>query len=207
MITVAISRGRLLKEAFVLLKKGGFSVGTILDDSRKLIFEYPEDGIKALIVRPTDVPAYVEYGASDCGIVGKDTLIEEKNNLYEPLDLKIGKCKLVVAAPKGFDFTSARILRVATKYPRIANEYFVKKGVGVEIVKLYGSVELAPIVGLSDVIVDLTATGETLKKNNLTVIETIAEITARLVVNRVSMKVKSSEIKEFIKKLKEAREP
>ncbi len=206
MITVAISRGRLLKESFVLLKKGGFSVGTILDDSRKLIFEYPEDGIKALIVRPTDVPAYVEYGASDCGIVGKDTLIEEKNDLYEPLDLKIGKCKLVVAAPKGFDFTSARILRVATKYPRIANEYFVKKGVGVEIVKLYGSVELAPIVGLSDVIVDLTATGETLKKNNLTVIETIAEITARLVVNRVSMKVKSSEIKEFIKKLKEARE-
>jgi len=205
-ITVAISRGRLLKESFVLLKKGGFSVGTILDDSRKLIFEYPEDGIKALIVRPTDVPAYVEYGASDCGIVGKDTLIEEKNDLYEPLDLKIGKCKLVVAAPKGFDFTSARILRVATKYPRIANEYFVKKGVGVEIVKLYGSVELAPIVGLSDVIVDLTATGETLKKNNLTVIETIAEITARLVVNRVSMKVKSSEIKEFIKKLKEARE-
>ncbi len=206
MITVAISRGRLLREASVLLKKAGFSVGEILDDSRKLIFEYPEDGIKALIVRPTDVPAYVEYGAADCGIVGRDTLLEEKNDLYEPLDLKIGKCKLVVAAPKGFDFKSARILRVATKYPRIATEFFAKKGIGTEIVKLYGSVELAPIVGLSEVIVDLTATGETLKKNKLVIIETISDITARLVVNRVSMKVKSTEIKEFIKKLKEVRE-
>ena len=206
MITVAISRGRLLKEASVLLKKAGFAVGELLDDSRRLIFEYPEDGIKALIVRTTDVPAYVEYGAADCGIVGKDTLIEEKNNLYEPLDLKIGKCKLVVAAPKGFDFSSARILRVATKYPKIANAYFAKKGIGAEIVKLYGSVELAPIVGLSDVIVDLTATGETLRKNKLFVIETIADITARLVVNRVSMKVKANEIKEFIRKLKEVRE-
>lgn len=206
MITVAISRGRLLNEASVLLKKAGFAVGELLDDSRKLIFEYPEDGIKALIVRTTDVPAYVEYGAADCGIVGKDTLIEEKNDLYEPLDLKIGKCRLVVAAPKGFDFSSARILRVATKYPRIANQYFAKKGIGAEIVKLYGSVELAPIVGLSDVIVDLTATGETLRKNRLFVIETIADITARLVVNRVSMKVKSGEIKEFIRKLKEVRE-
>lgn len=206
MITVAISRGRLLREASVLLKKAGFSVGEILDDSRKLIFEYPEDGIKTLIVRPTDVPAYVEYGAADCGIVGRDTLLEEKNDLYEPLDLKIGKCKLVVAAPKGFDFKSARILRVATKYPRIATEFFAKKGIGAEIVKLYGSVELAPIVGLSEVIVDLTATGETLKKNKLVIIEIISDITARLVVNRVSMKVKSTEIKEFIKKLKEVRE-
>lgn len=206
MITVAISRGRLLREASVLLKKAGFSVGEILDDSRKLIFEYPEDGIKALIVRPADVPAYVEYGAADCGIVGRDTLLEEKNDLYEPLDLKIGKCKLVVAAPKGFDFKSARILRVATKYPRIATEFFAKKGIGTEIVKLYGSVELAPIVGLSEVIVDLTATGETLKKNKLVIIEIISDITARLVVNRVSMKVKSTEIKEFIKKLKEVRE-
>jgi len=205
-ITVAISRGRLLNEASRLLKKAGFSVGEILNDSRKLIFEYPEDGIKALIIRPTDVPAYVEYGAADCGIVGKDTLIEEKHDLYEPLDLQIGKCRLVVAARKGFDFSSTRILRVATKYPKIAHEHFAKKGISAEIVKLYGSVELAPLVGLSDVIVDLTATGETLRKNKLVVIEAIADITARLVVNRVSMKVKSNEIKELIRKLKEVRD-
>ncbi len=206
MITVAISRGRILKEASALLKKAGFSVGRMSNGSRKLVFEYPRDGIKILIIRPTDVPPYVEYGAADCGIVGKDTLIEENHDLYEPLDLGIGKCRLVVAGPKEFNFSSNRILRVATKYPRIAHDHFAKKGIGVEVVKLYGSVELAPIVGLSDIIVDLSATGETLKKNRLVEIETIADITARLVVNRVSMKVKSSEIKDFIKRLKGVRE-
>lgn len=206
MITIAISRGRILEEATQIFKKAGFSLEGISNGSRKLIFEYPRDGIKILIIRPTDVPPYVEYGAADCGLVGKDTLIEEKHDLYEPLDLGIGKCKLIVAAPKGFRFPSNRILRVATKYPRIAHEHFAKNGVSAEIVKLYGSVELAPLVGLSDVIVDLTATGETLKKNKLVEIEKIADITVRLVVNRVSMKVKSNEIKEFIVKLKEARE-
>ncbi|MER3447645.1 MAG: ATP phosphoribosyltransferase [Candidatus Dadabacteria bacterium] len=206
MITVAISRGRILKEASALLKKAGFSVGRMSNGSRKLIFEYPRDGIKVLIIRPMDVPSYVEYGAADCGVVGKDTLIEEKHDLYEPLDLGIGKCRLVVAGPKGFNFSSNRVLRVATKYPRIAHEHFAKRGISAEIIKLYGSVELAPIVGLSDVIVDLSATGETLKKNNLVEIETIANITARLVVNRVSMKVKSNEIKDFIERLKWVRE-
>lgn len=205
MITIAISRGRLLHDFAVIFKKAGFKVGEILDDSRKLIFEFPDKGIKAMIVRPTDVPAYVEYGAADCGIVGKDTLLEEKCNLYEPLDLKVGKCKLVVAAPKGYKINSSKLLRVATKYPSIAIDYFSKKGINAEIVKLYGSVELAPIVGLSDVIIDLTATGETLKKNNLEKLDDIADITARLVVNRVSMKVKSKEIKEFINKLKRVR--
>ncbi len=206
MITVAISRGRILKEAAALLKKAGFSVGGLSTGSRRLIFEYPKDGIKILIIRPTDVPPYVEYGAADCGVVGRDTLIEEKHDLYEPLDLRLGKCKLVVAGPKEFSFSSNRTLRVATKYPRIAHEHFVKKGISAEIVKLYGSVELAPIVGLSDVIVDLSATGETLKKNKLVEIETVADITARLVVNRVSMKVKSNDIKDFIERLKWARE-
>ena len=147
----------------------------------------------------------MEYGAADCGIVGKDTLIEEKHDLYEPLDLRIGKCKLVVAAPKGFDFSSNKSLRVATKYPKTSYEHFTKLGVGAEIIKLYGSVELAPLVGLSDVIVDLSASGETLRKNNLVEFETITDITARLVVNRVSMKVKSKEIKELIKRLKKVR--
>ena len=205
MITLAIARGRLLKEAAGVLKKTGLPVGEIDNDSRKLIFEFPEVGLKILIVRPSDVPSYVEYGAADCGIVGKDTLIEEKHDLYEPLDLGVGKCKLVVAAPKGFRFPTSRLLRVATKYPRTSYEHFVKKGVTTDIVKLYGSVELAPIVGLSDVIVDLSATGETLRKNNLVEIETIANITAKVVVNKVSMKVKSGEIKEFLTMLKSCR--
>jgi ATP phosphoribosyltransferase len=196
MITIAVARGRLLEEAGELFIKAGYKVDSILKDSRKLIFEYPDINLKFLIIRPTDIPAYVEYGAADCGIVGKDTLLEEKNNLYEPLDLKIGQCKLVVAGPKGFDFTSNRSLRVATKYPKTTYDHF----------KLYGSVELAPLVGLSDVIVDLSASGETLKKNNLVEYETIADITARLVVNRVSMKVKAKEIKELIERLRKVRE-
>jgi len=205
MITIAIARGRLLDEAGALLIKAGYAVNSILKDSRKLIFEYPKLNLKFLIIRPTDIPSYVEYGAADCGIVGKDTLIEEKHDLYEPLDLRIGKCKLVVAAPKGFDFSSNKSLRVATKYPKTSYEHFTRLGVGAEIIKLYGSVELAPLVGLSDVIVDLTASGETLRKNNLVEFETITDITARLVVNRVSMKVKSKEIKELIERLKKVR--
>ncbi len=205
MITIAIARGRLLDEAGALLIKAGYAVNNILKDSRKLIFEYPKLNLKFLIIRPTDIPSYVEYGAADCGIVGKDTLIEEKHDLYEPLDLRIGKCKLVVAAPKGFDFSSNKSLRVATKYPKTSYEHFTRLGVGAEIIKLYGSAELAPLVGLSDVIVDLSASGETLRKNNLVEFETITDITARLVVNRVSMKVKSKEIKELIKRLKKVR--
>jgi len=205
MITLAIARGRLLIEAGELLKKAGYPVDNVLKESRKLIFEYPSLGLKILIIRPTDIPSYVEYGAADCGVVGRDTLIEERHDLYEPLDLRIGKCKLVVAAPNGFPYSSTKTLRAATKYPRTAYEHFASKGVSAEIVKLYGSVELAPIVGLSDVIVDLTATGETLKKNNLIEFETIADITARLVVNRVSMKVKSEEIKTLITKLSKVR--
>ncbi len=205
MITIAVARGRLLEEAGDLFIKAGYKVNDILKDSRKLIFEFPDQGLKFLIIRPTDIPAYVEYGAADCGIVGKDTLLEEKNDLYEPLDLRIGQCKLVVAGPKGFDFASNRSLRVATKYPKATYEHFTRLGVGAEIVKLYGSVELAPLVGLSDVIVDLSASGETLKKNNLVEYETITDITARLVVNRVSMKVKSEEIKQLIEKLKKVR--
>lgn len=205
MITIAIARGRLLVETIKLLKKAGYPLDEVLGDSRRLIFEYPKLGLKILVIRPTDVPPYVEYGAADCGVVGKDTLIEDKHNLYEPLDLGVGKCKLVVAALKGFDYKTAKSLRVATKYPSISYEHFSKKGIGAEIVKLYGSVELAPIVGLSDVIVDLSASGETLKKNNLVEFETIADITARFVVNRVSMKVKSEEIKALIEKLKKVR--
>lgn len=205
MITIAMSRGRLLSEAVDVFKEAGIDIKKLKSDSRKLIFDFKEYELKILIIRPTDVPSYVEYGAADCGIVGKDTLMEAKYNLYEPLDLNIGKCRLVVAAPNGYDLSSNSTVRVATKYPKIASDFFIKKGISADVVKLYGSVELAPLAGLSDVIIDLTATGETLKKNNLSEIESIEEITARLIVNKVSMKVKSKEMSELINKLKRAR--
>lgn len=168
MITVAISRGRLLSESVDLFKRANIDISDVYKDSRKLICEFEKLNMRILIIRPTDVPSYVEYGAADCGIVGKDTLTETRSNLYEPLDLKIGKCRLVVAAPCEFDIkTAASPVKVATKYPRTAHDHFTRKGVSAEVVKLYGSVELAPNAGLSDVIVDLSATGETLKTNNL----------------------------------------
>lgn len=207
MITIAMSRGRLLEEAVVLFNKAGIDLGKVLDDSRKLIFEFEEYDLKILIVRPTDVPTYVENGAADCGIVGKDTIMEDNYNLYEPLDLGIGKCKLIVAAPNNYEgnVSPSSTLKVATKYPKIANNFYTKKGIRADVFKLYGSIELAPIVGLSHVIVDLTATGETLKKNNLKIIDKIADITARFIVNKVSMKVKSEKIKSIIDKLKKVR--
>lgn len=206
MITIAISRGRLLSEAVELFRIAGIDISEVEEDTRRLIFNFEQYGMKVLIIRPTDVPAYVEYGAADCGIVGKDTLLENKNNLYEPLDLGIGKCRLVVAGPKDFEIKPSRTLRVATKYPRITYDYFVKRGISVEVVKLYGSLELAPLAGLADVIIDLTATGETLRKNNLRELESISEITARIVVNKVSMKVKPRELTGLIDKLKNARD-
>lgn len=205
MITIATPRGRLLEETVELFQRASMDITEIVKDSRKLIFEFEEAGMKLLIVRPTDVSSYVEYGAADCGIVGKDTLMEQDCNLYEPLDLRIGKCKMVVAAPKGFEKSGKTSLRVATKYPRIASDFYNKKGISTEVIKLYGSVELAPIIGLCDAIVDLTATGETLKKNDLEIVEVVEEVSAKLVVNKVSMKIKSREIKELIEKLEEAR--
>ncbi|MGH7884437.1 MAG: ATP phosphoribosyltransferase [Thermodesulfobacteriota bacterium] len=207
LITIAISRGRLLEESIILFKKADINIESVLRDSRKLIFEFKDYELKILIVRPTDVPTYVEYGAADCGIVGKDTLMEETYNLYEPLDLGIGKCQLIVAALKEGKpaISSSGTLRVATKYPKIAYQFYIKKGIRAEVLKLYGSIEIAPIVGLSDVIVDLTATGETLKKNKLKLVDKISDITARFVVNKVSMKVKSEEIKTLIERLKKVR--
>ncbi len=205
MITIATPRGRLLEETVELFQKASIDITEIIEDSRKLIFEFEEAGIKLLIVRPTDVVSYVEYGAADCGIVGKDTLMEQDCNLYEPLDLGIGKCKMVVAAPKGFQKSGKTSLRIASKYPKIASDFYNKKGITTEVIKLYGSVELAPIVGLCDAIVDLTASGETLKKNDLEIVEVVAEISAKFVVNKVSLKIKSKEIKELLANLEKVR--
>lgn len=201
-LTIAIPKGRILTESIELFAKIGIHLESMLEDSRKLIFEYPEQNLRALIVRATDVPTYVEYGCADLGIVGKDTLLEQDKDLYEPLDLKFGYCRMMVAEPAGLakddDPSRWSHIRVATKYPHVAEKYFAAKGVQAEIIKLYGSIELGPLVGLSERIVDLVSTGETLRQNGLVEGETIAEITTRLVVNRASLKTKHGRIRGII---------
>ena len=201
-LTIAIPKGRILTESIELFAKIGIHLESMLEDSRKLIFEYPEQNLRSLIVRATDVPTYVEHGCADLGIVGKDTLLEQEKDLYEPLDLKFGYCRMMVAEPanlaKSDDPARWSHIRVATKYPHLAEKYFASKGVQAEIIKLYGSIELGPLVGLSERIVDLVSTGETLRQNGLVEVETIAEITTRLVVNRASLKTKHQRIRGII---------
>lgn len=204
-ITIAIPKGRILEESVELFGKIGIDCRELLSDSRKLIFENAEQRMRYMIVRATDVPTYVEYGSADLGIVGKDTLMEQEKDLYEPLDLKFGYCRMMVAEPVGLadedDPARWSNIRIATKYPTVTEKYFSAKGVQVEIIKLYGSIELAPLVGLSERIVDLVSTGETLKQNGLVEVETIAEITTRLVVNRASLKTKHERISKIIEAL------
>lgn len=203
MITIAISKGRLEKDSFKLFSQIGVSCSEYRDSSRKLIFLSEDQNISFIRVKPSDVPTYVEYGAADIGIVGKDTLLEERKELYELLDLKFGNCILAVAGLKDKKTKSIANthIKVATKYPNIAQDFFAKKGQQVEIIKLNGSVELAPIIGLSDVIVDIVESGRTLKENGLTVLNNICSVTARLVVNQVSLKTKREEIKSIWKNL------
>ncbi len=201
MIKIAVSRGRLFEESLEVLAKAGIYVKKEATTSRKLIHEIEEQELTLFVVRPTDVPSYVEYGVADCGIVGKDLLMEQEHNLYEPLDLGIGKCRMIVAALEGYKFPDGGTVRVATKYPHIAGEWFEEKKIRAEIVKLYGSVELAAVVGLSDLIVDLTATGKTMKENKIVETDFIADVTARLVVNKAGMKLKSPQIDNFISKI------
>jgi len=202
LITIAIPKGRILQESVALFGKIGISCSELLSDTRKLIFENREQRMRYMIVRATDVPTYVEYGCADLGIVGKDTLLEQEKDLYEPLDLKFGYCRMVVAEPaelsRNDDPAGWTSIRIATKYPNFTERYFTGKGVQVEIIKLYGSIELAPLVGLSERIVDLVSTGETLKQNGLVEVETIAEITTRLIVNRASLKTRHKRITEII---------
>ncbi len=204
-ITIAIPKGRILDESVALFKKIGIDCDELLSSSRKLIFENTAQRMRYMIVRATDVPTYVEYGAADLGIVGKDTLLEQEKDVYEPLDLKFGYCRMMVAEPAGLakddDPSRWSNIRIATKYPNITEKYFAGKGVQVEIIKLYGSIELAPLVGLSERIVDLVSTGETLKQNGLVEVETIAEITTRLIVNRASLKTKHRRIADIIEGL------
>lgn len=204
-ITIAIPKGRILQDSVALFRKIGIDCDELLSDTRKLIFENPQQKMRYMIVRATDVPTYVEYGCADLGIVGRDTLLEQQKDLYEPLDLKFGYCRLVVAEPvelsRTDDPASWSHIRIATKYPNVTEKYFAGKGVQAEIVKLYGSIELAPLVGLSERIVDLVSTGETLRQNGLVEVETIAEITCRLIVNRGSLKTKHERVTEILEGL------
>lgn len=204
MLTIALSKGKLLEPTLELFKRAGFTNGDMAADSRRLVFQCPKTDMTILIVRPSDVSTYVEYGAADVGVVGKDMLLEQDRDVYEPLDLKVGACRISVAALKGQELRvrlSSKI-RVATKYPNITERYFNQKGIPVEIIKLYGSIELAPLVGLADRIVDLVSSGRTLKAHNLVEVEVIAESTARLIVNRASLKMKHGAITELITRLR-----
>jgi ATP phosphoribosyltransferase len=201
---IAVSKGRIFKEALPLLAHAGIKPVDDPDTSRKLILDTNHDDVKLVIIRATDVPTYVDYGAADLGITGKDTLMEyEGNGLYEPLDLKIAGCKLMVAGPVE-PLPQIGRLRIATKYVNTARKYFAEQGVQVEIIKLYGSMELAPIVGLAHRIVDLVDTGNTLKANGLVAQEHIADISSRLVVNKAAMKMKHARVKRFIDLMAEA---
>ncbi|MEI6305751.1 MAG: ATP phosphoribosyltransferase [Deltaproteobacteria bacterium] len=204
-LTIAIPKGRILEESVELFGKIGINCRELLSDSRKLIFENAEQRMRYMIVRATDVPTYVEYGSADLGIVGKDTLMEQGKDLYEPLDLKFGYCRMIVAEPANLarddDPSGWSHVRIATKYPKVTENFFAAKGIQVEIIKLYGSIELAPLVGLSERIVDLVSAGETLKQNGLVEVETIAEITTRLIVNRASLKTKQQRITDILRGL------
>ena len=205
-LTFALAKGRLANKTMELLEHIGIRCQEMDDpDSRKLIFTNEELGLRFFLAKASDVPTYVEYGAADIGVVGKDTILEEGRNLYEVLDLGLGKCRMCVCGPaEAADLLKhQQRIRVATKYPRIAKEYFYnKKCQTVEIIKLNGSIELAPIVGLSDVIVDIVETGSTLRENGLQVLEEVCPLSARVVVNRVSMQMESERITEILNKLK-----
>lgn len=206
-LTFALAKGRLAKKSMELFEQIGISCDEMKDkDTRKLIFTNEELGLRFFLAKPSDVPTYVEYGAADIGVVGKDTILEEGRNIYEVMDLGFGKCRMCVCGPESARelLKKNEIIRVASKYPNIAKSYFTnKKNQTVEIIKLNGSVELAPIVGLSEVIVDIVETGSTLKENGLTVLEEVCPLSARIVVNQVSLKMEHERIRKFLTDLNE----
>ncbi len=201
MINIALPKGRLGDQVYALFEAAGYGCAAIRENNRKLIFENEAAGVRYFWVKPSDVSIYVERGAADIGVAGKDVLLEDEPDIYELLDLKLGKCRMVVAAPKGFHDNGERTLKVATKFSNIARRYYVDLGRDIDIIKLNGSIEIAPILGLSDVIVDIVETGTTLRENNLEVVSTILPISARLIANKAAFKFKTKEIEEILSKL------
>lgn len=209
MLTLALSKGRILDDTAGLLQRCGIVVDTSLAESRKLVLPTGDPGLRLLIVRAADVPTYVQHGAADLGIAGKDVMLEHGGDgLYQPVDLNIGRCRMCVAAPAGFDYANAvrrgQRLRVATKYVNVATQHFARKGVHTDLIKLYGSMELAPLVGLADAIVDVVSTGSTLKANNLVEVEDIMPISARLIVNPAALKMRQAALAPLIAALEQA---
>lgn len=205
-LVIALPSGRLMKSCIALLEKTGIDLKGGREINRKLSFYDRERNIKIIITKPKDNPTYIEFGAADIGIVGEDVLIEEKKDVYKLLDLKLDHFKLVLAAPKRKDRentvkNNGHRLKIATKYPNIARDYFKKKGIYVEIIKLYGSVELAPLAGLADMIIDIVSTGRTLKENNLEIIDEIMPLGVQLIVNRISYKTKHDKIMQLLKEI------
>ncbi|RLL42083.1 ATP phosphoribosyltransferase [Oceanobacillus piezotolerans] len=205
-ITLALAKGRPASSTIKLLEETGEHFSELHEDSRKLVFYNEDKTIKVIFVKALDVPTYVEKGAADIGIVGKDNILESQADVYELLDLKIGKCMFAVAGKPGQKVDSNQKLTIATKYPNVAKKHFKKKGQDIETVKLNGSVELAPLIGLSDFIVDIVETGSTLKENGLVVLEEMDYISTRLIVNKASFATKSAEVQNFINQLKSAME-
>jgi ATP phosphoribosyltransferase len=198
MLNIALPKGRLGEKVYAMFKAAGFPCPSIEEQNRKLIFENEEVGVRYFWVKPSVVAIYVERGAADIGVAGKDILLEYRPRVYELLDLDVGKCRMAVAAPKGFRDDPTRTLRVATKFSRIARDYYASQGRDIDIIHLNGSIEIAPILGLSDVIVDIVETGTTLKENDLEVFETIVPISARLIANTSSFKFKNEAIERLL---------
>lgn len=201
MLNIALPKGRLGDKVYKMFDAAGFPCPEILETNRKLTFENPEAGVRYFWVKPSDVPVYVERGAADIGVAGKDILMEYQPDVYELLDLKTGKCRMISAAPDGYRDDPQRTLRVATKYAGIARRYYASTGREIDIIHLNGSIEIAPILGLSDVIVDITETGTTLRENDLRIIDTIAEISARLIANRSAFRFRQEMIERVMKGL------
>jgi len=203
MLNVALPKGRLGERVYAMFEKAGFECPSIKEENRKLIFENPEKGVRYFWVKPSDVAIYVERGAADVGVVGKDILLEYEPDVYELLDLNTGKCRMAVAAPRDFRDDPERTLKVATKFGNIARDYYASLGRDIDIIHLNGSIEIAPILGLSDVIVDIMETGTTLKENDLEVFETIVPISARFIANKASFRFKNKPIEQVLASLAE----
>jgi ATP phosphoribosyltransferase len=201
MLNIALPKGRLGERVYDMFEKAGFGCPSIRETNRKLIFENEESQVRYFWVKPSDVAIYVERGAADVGVAGKDILLEYEPDIYELLDLKTGKCRMAVAAKKGFRDDTQRTLRVATKFSNIASSYYLSQSRNIDIIHLNGSIELAPILGLSDVIVDIVETGTTLRENNLEVIEEIVPISARLIANKASYKFKNERIARIVREM------